>query len=80
MTLASKVPLGTTITYGQLAVKSGGKSTSSRAVGQAMRNNPVGIIVPCHRVILSSGKIGNYSGGLKNCVKQWLLDHEKCQN
>ena len=76
-TLATEVPLGTTISYGNLAVKSGGKPTASRAVGQVMRNNPVGIIVPCHRVVLSSGSIGNYSGGQKNCVKEWLLHHEK---
>lgn len=74
--LATNVDTGRTVSYGELAILSGGTSKASRAVGQAMRNNPVMIIVPCHRVILSSGALGNYSSGEKNIVKQWLLSHE----
>lgn len=46
-----------------------------RAVGSAMRNNPVGIIVPCHRVVRSSG-LGLYHGGKRQTMKKWLLRHE----
>ncbi|XP_072485167.1 methylated-DNA--protein-cysteine methyltransferase isoform X1 [Notamacropus eugenii] len=72
--LMTAVKLGDTISYQQLGALVG-KSGAARAVGGAMRDNPVPIIVPCHRVICSSGKIGNYSGGVD--VKEWLLSHEK---
>ncbi|XP_036591709.1 methylated-DNA--protein-cysteine methyltransferase isoform X2 [Trichosurus vulpecula] len=73
-TLMTTVKLGNTISYQQLAALVG-KSGAARAVGGAMRDNPVPIIIPCHRVICSSGKIGNYTGGVG--VKEWLLGHEK---
>ena len=75
-TLADRVQFGETVSYGELAKLCNRSPGASQAVGQAMRNNPVGIIVPCHRVILSSGSLGNYSGGAKNTIKQWLLQHE----
>lgn len=75
-TLLENVPFGQIITYGQLAELSGNKK-AARAVGTAMRCNPYQILVPCHRVIRTNGDIGNYSGGERNRVKLWLLQHEK---
>ncbi|XP_043842756.1 methylated-DNA--protein-cysteine methyltransferase [Dromiciops gliroides] len=72
--LVTAVKLGDTISYQQLAALVG-KSRAARAVGGVMRDNPVPIIIPCHRVIYSNGRIGNYTGGVG--VKEWLLDHEK---
>ena len=74
--LTQNVPLGHTITYGELA-KLAGRPAASRAAGQAMRTNPVSILVPCHRVLPKSGGVGRYSGGEGSSTKQWLLDHEK---
>ncbi len=51
-----------------------GKPKASRAVGLANGANPIGIIVPCHRVIGADGKLTGYGGGTQR--KQWLLDHE----
>lgn len=75
-TLLNNVHFGQTITYGQLAELSGSQK-AARAVGTAMLRNPFQIIVPCHRVIRSTGAIGNYAGGERNNVKIWLLNHEK---
>ncbi|XP_064600931.1 methylated-DNA--protein-cysteine methyltransferase-like isoform X2 [Liolophura sinensis] len=75
-TLAEKVTYGQTISYRDLAVLCECPN-GSRAIGQAMRSNPYQLIVPCHRVIQSSGKLGNYSSGQKNTVKEWLLNHEE---
>lgn len=71
--LKDQVGPGETISYGELA-KVCGSPNAARAVGQAMRNNPFSIIVPCHRVINANGKMGNYSGGVEK--KEWLLKHE----
>jgi len=49
---------------------------ASRAVGTAMSNNPLSILVPCHRVIKSDGRPGNYGKSTRNEIKQWLLDFE----
>ena len=65
---------GTTISYGRLATEVGHPG-ASRAVGAANGSNPIGIVVPCHRVIGASGKLTGYAGGLLH--KQWLLDHER---
>jgi len=65
---------GTTISYGRLATEVGHPG-ASRAVGAANGANPIGIVVPCHRVIGASGKLTGYAGGLSH--KQWLLDHER---
>ncbi|XP_052072013.1 methylated-DNA--protein-cysteine methyltransferase-like isoform X1 [Mytilus californianus] len=73
--LTEKVLYGQTISYKNLAALCGNEK-ACRAVGMAMRNNPISFIVPCHRVINHSGKLGNYSGGHKNKIKQWLLTHE----
>ncbi|KAM5141547.1 methylated-DNA--protein-cysteine methyltransferase [Mantella aurantiaca] len=76
LTLQKKVKMGETISYKALA-EVVGNVKAVRAVGGAMRTNPVPLIIPCHRVILSDGKIGNYAGGKRNNVKHWLLSHEK---
>ena len=68
------IPCGTTFSYGQLAEHIG-RPTAVRAVGLANGSNPVGIVVPCHRVIGSNGSLTGYGGGIER--KRWLLDHEK---
>jgi methylated-DNA-[protein]-cysteine S-methyltransferase len=67
------IPYGEVITYAQLAQRVGSPN-GFRAVGHANGQNPVAIIVPCHRVIASDGTLGGYGGGLP--MKQWLLDLE----
>lgn len=69
-----EIPYGATMSYGELAERIG-RPRASRAVGLANGRNPVGIIVPCHRVIGSSGSLTGYGGGMER--KRWLLDHEK---
>ncbi len=59
---ARQIPHGETRTYGELARMAGSTTGASRSAGQAMRNNPLGIIIPCHRVLASSGRIGGFSG------------------
>jgi methylated-DNA-[protein]-cysteine S-methyltransferase len=66
------IPWGETITYGELAERLG--SRGARAVGSANAQNPVAILVPCHRVVAAGGRLGGYAGGVE--VKQWLLAHE----
>jgi methylated-DNA-[protein]-cysteine S-methyltransferase len=68
-----RIPFGGTITYAELA-KRVGKPAGARAVGQANGRNPVSIIVPCHRVIGTGGKLAGYAGGMDK--KQWLLAWE----
>lgn len=68
-----KIPFGERTSYGALAGALGAVN-ASRAVGSANRCNPIGIIVPCHRVVGSNGTLTGYAGGLPN--KQWLLEHE----
>jgi len=69
-----KISCGTTISYGQLA-KQINRPAAVRAVGLANGSNPIGIIVPCHRVIGSNGSLTGYGGGIER--KRWLLEHEK---
>ena len=68
-----RIPGGTTISYAELA-KRIGEPSAVRAVGTANGANPVAVIVPCHRVIGSNGRLTGYGGGLDR--KQWLLAHE----
>lgn len=72
--LLLEIPFGQTTTYGELATKLG-KPGASRAVGLANGQNPISIIVPCHRVVGSSGRLTGYAGGLAR--KQALLAHEQ---
>ena len=67
------IPLGETRSYGELAQQLG-QPSASRAVGAANGKNPISIIVPCHRVIGSTGHLTGYAGGVP--AKRWLLDHE----
>ena len=69
------IPFGTTISYAEQARRIG-RPGAARAVGSANARNPIAIIVPCHRVIGSSGTLTGYGGGLP--LKEWLLDHESC--
>ncbi|HEY8518305.1 MAG TPA: methylated-DNA--[protein]-cysteine S-methyltransferase [Candidatus Binatia bacterium] len=68
-----EIPPGTTTTYGALAARLG-QPTATRAVGLANGSNPVGVVVPCHRVIGADGSLTGYGGGLFR--KRWLLEHE----
>jgi methylated-DNA-[protein]-cysteine S-methyltransferase len=74
--LLREIPFGETISYGELARRAGNPA-ASRAVGLANGSNPISIIIPCHRVIGSNGKLTGYGGGLPN--KRWLLDFEHRQ-
>lgn len=69
-----KILHGETRAYAQVA-SAIGKPTAFRAVAGANSKNPLSILIPCHRVINTDGKMGGYSGGLSR--KKWLLDHEK---
>lgn len=68
-----RIPCGTTISYAELARRIG-RPSAVRAVGLANGANPVAVVVPCHRVIGSSGALTGYAGGLER--KRWLLAHE----
>ncbi|MBN2300717.1 MAG: methylated-DNA--[protein]-cysteine S-methyltransferase [Acholeplasmataceae bacterium] len=70
------IPYGETRTYQQIATQIG-RPKSIRAVGQACKKNPVGIIVPCHRVIGKDGSMRGYSGPEHIDLKKKLLNHEK---
>lgn len=67
------IPVGTTMSYGALAQRLG-RDKAVRAVGLANGANPVGLVVPCHRVIGANATLTGYGGGLHR--KQWLLAHE----
>lgn len=73
-TALREIPAGSTTTYGELAAQIGRRG-ASRAVGLANGSNPIGIVVPCHRVIGANGALTGYGGGLHR--KRWLLAHEK---
>ena len=68
-----EIPFGETISYGSLATRLG-RPAAARAVGLANGSNPISIIIPCHRVIGSDGRLTGYGGGIDR--KAWLLDHE----
>lgn len=68
------IPFGETRTYGQIA-KAIRQPRASRAVGLANNQNPIAIIVPCHRIVGANGTLTGYSGGLPR--KRWLLQHEE---
>ncbi|MBN2797270.1 MAG: methylated-DNA--[protein]-cysteine S-methyltransferase [Clostridia bacterium] len=74
-----EIPYGETVSYKWVAQKvaqrMGKASMSSQAVGQAIGRNPFSIVIPCHRVISSSGKLTGYAGGIEK--KEALLMHEK---
>ena len=69
-----QIPAGTTASYRELG-SAIGLPAAVRAVGTANGANPIGIVIPCHRVLRSDGQLGGYGGGLAR--KRWLLDHER---
>ena len=68
------IPYGETRTYGKIAAAVGSPK-AARAVGMANNKNPIGIIVPCHRVVGADGKLVGYAGGMEK--KEWLLNLEQ---
>lgn len=76
--LLCDIPYGETTTYGEIAkkvaVKMGKERMSAQAVGGAVGHNPISIIIPCHRVIGSNGKLTGYAGGIDKKIR--LLDIE----
>jgi len=68
-----RIPAGRTVSYGELADRLGCRE-AVRAVGAANGQNPIPIVIPCHRVIGSDGRLVGYGGGLP--TKRWLLTHE----
>jgi len=69
-----KVPYGSTASYRDIALALG-DADAVRAVGSANGKNPISIIIPCHRIIGSDGKLIGYGGGVWR--KEWLLRHER---
>jgi methylated-DNA-[protein]-cysteine S-methyltransferase len=69
----TRIPAGQTLTYGELARR---VASSPRAVGQANGNNPIPIIIPCHRVTAHGGRLGGYSGAEGPATKRYLLTLE----
>lgn len=67
------IPVGETISYAELARRVG-RPSAFRAVGAANGQNPIAVVVPCHRVIAADGALGGYGGGIDR--KRWLLAHE----
>ncbi len=67
------IPFGELRTYGELAARVGCPG-GARAVGGANQANPIAVLVPCHRVVASGGRLGGYAGGRE--AKRWLLAHE----
>lgn len=70
----SAIPLGDTLTYGDIATALG---VPAQAVGQACGGNPIPVIIPCHRVMGAGGKLTGFSGRGGVETKVWLLRHEK---
>lgn len=69
----ARIPFGETRSYGDVA-KSVGQPKATRAVGLANHDNPLPIVIPCHRVIGANGNLTGYGGGVNR--KRWLLEHE----
>lgn len=72
---ARRIPYGKTLSYGELAARSG-KPRAARAVGSAMASNPIALLVPCHRVVAAGGAIGGFSCRTGVELKQRLLEME----
>jgi methylated-DNA-[protein]-cysteine S-methyltransferase len=72
---ARRIPYGKTMSYGELAARSG-KPRAARAVGSAMASNPIALLVPCHRVVAAGGAIGGFSCRTGVELKQRLLEME----
>jgi methylated-DNA-[protein]-cysteine S-methyltransferase len=68
------IPFGATLSYGEQAERLGDRN-KARAVGSANGRNPISIVVPCHRVVGTSGALTGFAGGVD--AKRWLLQHER---
>ena len=68
-----EIPWGEVRTYGEIAALLG-RAGGARAVGAANGQNPVAILIPCHRVVQAGGRLGGFAAGVE--VKRWLLAHE----
>jgi methylated-DNA-[protein]-cysteine S-methyltransferase len=73
-----KLPAGKTLSYGEIAARLG-KPLASRAVGAAVGANPTPLVVGCHRILGSTGKITGFTGGDGIKTKAWLLTHERIE-
>lgn len=73
LSLAARVPFGSVTTYGALALESG-RPRAARAVGGAMNRNPVPIVLPCHRVVGSDGRLVGYGGGIERKIALLRLE------
>ena len=71
-----QIPFGGTLTYKQIAQKAG-KPNAARAAGRAEATNPIPLVIPCHRVLGSDGKLHGYGAGAGLKTKTWLLEHEQ---
>ena len=75
LTSLYKVSYGTTLSYKELAIKTGLSEKHARAIGMVMRSNPIPIVYPCHRIIGSNSSLTGFGGGLK--MKKDLINLEK---
>jgi methylated-DNA-[protein]-cysteine S-methyltransferase len=77
--IVSAIPHGSVMTYGEIAAKLGEQPQKARDVGQAMGENPIPIVIPCHRVLAANGKPGGYSGsgGVKTKLKLLTIEGAK---
>jgi methylated-DNA-[protein]-cysteine S-methyltransferase len=74
----AKIGFGRKLSYGEIAAKIGNPA-ASRAVGAAVGSNPTPLLVGCHRILGSTGKITGFTGGKGIKTKAWLLDHEQIE-
>lgn len=74
-TALREIEVGSTRSYGELAARLGLGPAAARAVGAACGANPIGVVIPCHRVVGAKGDLTGYAGGLER--KRWLLLHER---
>lgn len=70
-----RIPPGSTLSYGELAARLSLGPAAARAVGAACGANPIGVVIPCHRVVGARGDLTGYAGGIER--KRWLLSHER---
>jgi O-6-methylguanine DNA methyltransferase len=76
LNVCKRIPAGQTITYSQLAQRAGFEK-AARAAGSVLAKNPLPLLIPCHRVIRSDGKIGNFSAAGGSKTKKKMLEYEK---
>ncbi len=72
--ILQKIPYGKTVTYGEIAKQKGLSRISAQAVGGAVGHNKISVIIPCHRVVGTSGSLTGYAGGIEKKVKLLTLE------